>query len=307
MSRKLVSHRDGHVYEFAPTMEPVYEAADGESLTVETIDSLNGTIQTDDDRLDAIPEEVNAATGPIAVEGATPGDVLAVEIEDVRVTEDRGRVLTAPGFGLLQDDPDIEHPATRITEVDAEGEGGSGRIEFEGIGVPIEPVIGTIGVATADEPVSTLTPDDHGGNLDTTDMTAGTTAYFPVFQESAMLAMGDSKAAMADGEMCGTGAEIGTEIDVTLSVIEDPTIPLDRPLVDTGDTVKTLASAETMEEAVEIANRDIVRLLAHEHGFSRTEAYLFSSLVGGLEISQVVDPQVTARNAVPSEYLSVPY
>ncbi|MFC7325301.1 acetamidase/formamidase family protein [Halorubrum rutilum] len=307
MSRELVSHRDGHVYEFAPEMEPVYEAADGESLTIETIDSLNGAIQSDDDLLDAIPEEVNAATGPIAVEGASPGDVLAVEIEAVRVAEDRGRVITAPGFGLLQDDPDIEHPATRITEVDGEGDGAGGRIEFEGIDVPIDPVIGTIGVATAEESVSTLTPDDHGGNLDTTDMTAGTTAYFPVFQEGAMLAMGDSKAAMADGEMCGTGAEIGTEIDVTLSVIEDPPVPLDRPLVDTGDAVKTVASAATMEEAVELANRDVVRLLAHEHGFSRTEAYLFSSLVGGLEISQVVDPQVTARNAVPSEYLSVPF
>ena len=295
-------------------MEPVYEAADGESLTIETIDSLNGAIQTDDDLLDAVPEEVNAATGPIAVAGATPGDVLAVEIEDVRVTEDRGRVLTAPGFGLLQDDPEIDHPATRITEVDADGgdetgdgDEAGGRIAFEGLDVPIEPVIGTIGVATAEEAVSTLTPDDHGGNLDTTDMTAGTTAYFPVFQEGAMLAMGDCKAAMADGEMCGTGAEIATEIDVTLSVVDDPEVPLDRPLVDTDDAVKTVASAETMEAAVEIANRDVVRLLAHEHDFSRTEAYLFSSLVGGLEISQVVDPQVTARNAVPSEYLSVPF
>ena len=306
MSRDRVSYRDGHVYEFAPAMDPVYEATDGESLTVETIDSLNGAIRSDDDLLDAIPEEVNAATGPIAVEGATPGDVLAVEIEDVRVTEDLGRVLTAPGFGLLQDDPDIDHPATRVTEVDAAA-GGAGTIEFEGLDVPIEPVIGTIGVATAEGPVSTLTPDAHGGNLDTTDMTAGTTAYFPVFQEGAMLAMGDSKAAMADGEMCGTGAEIGTEIDVTLTVIEEPELGLDRPLVDTGDAVKTIASAGTMEEAVELANRDAVRLLAHEHGFSRTEAYLFSSLVGGLEISQVVDPQVTARNAVPSEYLSVPF
>ncbi|OYR45657.1 acetamidase/formamidase family protein [Halorubrum sp. Ea8] len=319
MSREVISHTDGHVYEFAPEMEPVYEAADGESLTIETIDSLNGEIQSDDDLLDAIPEEVNAATGPIAVEGASPGDVLAVKIEDVRVAEDRGRVLTAPGFGLLQDDPEIEHPATRITEVDGEGDGSDGagsgsdgigggdRIEFEGIDVPIDPVIGTIGVATADEAISTLTPDDHGGNLDTTDMTAGTTAYFPVFQAGAMLAMGDSKAAMADGEMCGTGAEIATEIDVTLSVIEEPEVPLDRPLVDTGDAVKTVASAETMEEAVAIANRDIVRLLARDHGLSKTEAYLFSSLVGGLEISQVVDPQVTARNAVPSEYLSVPF
>ncbi|WP_017344093.1 acetamidase/formamidase family protein [Halorubrum sp. T3] len=311
MTRETITHRDGHVYEFGPEMDPVYEAADGESLTVETVDSLNGEIQADDDLLDAIPEEVNAATGPIAVAGASPGDVLAVEIEDVRVAEDRGRVLTAPGFGLLQDDPDIDHPATRITEVDGGDASGAadeaGTIDFEGIDVPIEPVIGTIGVATGGETVSTLTPDDHGGNLDTTDVTGGTTVYFPVFQEGAMLALGDAKAAMADGEMCGTGAEIAVEVDATLSVIEDPAVSPNRPLLDTGDAVKTLASAETMEEAVELANGDMLDLLAHHHGFSRTEAYLFSSLVGGLEISQVVDPQVTARNAVPSEYLSLPF
>ena len=303
MPREVVTHRDGHVYEFGPEMDAVYEAADGESLTIETIDSLNGSIQRDDDLLDAIPEEVNAATGPVAVAGATPGDVLAVDIEAVRVTEEHGRVVTTPGFGLLQDDPEIDHPATRITDVDGE----AGTIDFEGLDVPVEPVIGTIGVATAEETVSTLSPDDHGGNLDTTDVTAGTTLYFPVFQEGAMLAMGDSKAAMADGEMCGTGAEIGTEIDVTLSVIEDPEIALERPLLDTGDAVKTIASAETLDDAVGQANSDMVTLLAHHHGVSRTEAYLLSSLVGGLEISQVVDPQVTARNAVPSDYLSVPF
>ncbi|MGM0447258.1 MAG: acetamidase/formamidase family protein [Methanobacteriota archaeon] len=303
MTRETVTHRDGNVYEFGPAMDPVYEAADGESVTIETVDSLNGEIQRDEDLLEAIPEEVNAATGPIAVAGASPGDVLAVEIEDVRVAEDRGRVLTAPGFGLLQDDPEIDHPATRITEVAGGGEG----IDFEGIDVPIEPVIGTIGVATDGETISTLTPDDHGGNLDTTDVTGGTTVYFPVFQAGAMLAMGDAKAAMADGEMCGTGAEIAVEIDATLSVIENPAVSPNRPVLDTGDAVKTVASAGTLEEAVELANGDMLDLLAHHHGFSRTEAYLFSSLVGGLEVSQVVDPQVTARNAVPSEYLSLPF
>ena len=302
MSREVVSYDDeGHVYEFAPEMDPVYTAADGESLTVETIDSLNKEIRTDDDLLDAIPEEVNAATGPIAVEGAAPGDILKVEIEAVRVNEDRGRVITAPGFGLLQDDEDIAHPATRVTHVDGD------TIDFDGIDVAIDPVIGTIGVATADEAMSTLIPHDHGGNLDTTDMTGGTTAYLPVFQDGAMLALGDSKAAMADGEMCGTGAEIGTDVDITVSVVSTPDVEIARPVVDTGEAVKSIASAGTMEEAVELANQDILALLQADHGMSKTEAYLFSSLVGGLEISQVVDPLVTARNAVPSAHLSLPF
>ncbi|TKX81836.1 acetamidase/formamidase family protein [Halorubrum sp. SD626R] len=302
MTRSVISYKDGHVYEFAPEMEPLYTAEDGESITFETIDSLNKAVQSDADLMDAIPEEVNAATGPVAVEGATPGDILKVEIEDVRVNEDKGRVITAPGFGLLQDHEEIEHPATRVTEITNDGES----LSFNDIEVPVEPVIGTIGVATSEETITTLTPHDHGGNLDTTDMSAGTTAYFPVFQEGAMLAMGDSKAAMADGEMCGTGSEIGTDIDVTVSVISDATVDLERPLVDTGDAWKTIASAETLEEAVKMANEDLIKLLAVEHGYTLTDAYLFSSLVGGLEISQVVDPLVTVRNSIPNEYLSDP-
>jgi amidase len=284
-------------------MEPEYTAKDGESITVKTIDSLNKAVQSDSDLMEAIPEEVNAATGPVAVEGAVPGDVVKVEIEDVRVNEEQGRVITAPGFGLLQDHEDIDHPATRITEVSEDGES----ISFRDLDVPIDPVIGTIGVATREKAITTLTPHDHGGNLDTTAMTAGTTAYFPVFQEGAMLAMGDSKAAMADGEMCGTGAEIGTDIDVTVSVISDGAVDLDRPLVDTGDAWKTIASAETVEEAVKMANEDLIELLAAEHNYSLTDAYLFSSLVGGLEISQVVDPLVTVRNSIPRNYLSDPF
>jgi len=303
MSRTTVSYKDGHIYEFSPDLEPVYTAENGESLTFETIDSLNKTIESDDDLLASIPEEVNAATGPVAVEGAKPGDVLEVEIEDVRVNESQGRVVTAPGFGLLQDHDDIEHPFTRITEVDEDTD----TIEFEGIDVPIDPVIGTIGVATAEDTISTLTPHNHGGNLDTTDMTSGTSAYFPVFQEGGMLAMGDSKAAMADGEMCGTGAEIGTDIDVTVSVIENPDHTLERPLVQTEDSWKTIASAESMEDAVELANRDLIQLLADDHDLSLTESYTFSSLSGGLEISQVVDPLVTVRNAISREYLDNPF
>jgi amidase len=302
MARNTVSAADGHVYEFTPALEPVYTAADGESLTVETVDSLEGAIQTPDDHLASVPEEVNAATGPIAVEGAVPGDVLRVDVDDVRLAEPHGRVVTTPGFGLLQDHPEIDHPATRITEVDADGE----TIDFEGVGIPVDPVIGTIGVATESESISTLIPHDHGGNLDTTDITTGATVYVPVFQPGGLLALGDAKAAMADGEMCGTGAEIATEVDLTLSVVSDPAVSLSRPLVETAEHWKTIASAETMEDAVRRANEDLLALLAREHDFSLTEAYLFSSLVGGLEISQVVDPLVTVRNACPREYLSDP-
>ncbi len=299
MSRKSVSHEQGAIYEFAPEMDPILTVDPGTELTIETRDSLDGVVQTDSDVIKEIPEEVNAATGPIAVDGANPGDILEIVIEEVRLVEPMGRVITIDGFGLLDGQPGIEAPESRMTPIE------DGRLSFEGVDLPVDPVIGTIGVAPAEVSYTTLVPHDHGGNLDTTDMSAGNVAYFPVFQEGALFAMGDCKAAMADGEMCGTGSEIATEIDLTVDVVET-NVRVERPLVETPNAWKTIASAETMETACELANRDMIELLAAEHDLSTTEAYMLSSLVGGLEISQVVDPLVTVRNAVPKEYLSEP-
>ncbi|AGB37799.1 acetamidase/formamidase family protein [Natronococcus occultus] len=300
MVREQVTYEDGVVYEFTPDLEAIATVEPGTKLTIETQDSLNGTIHTEADVIESIPSQVNAATGPIAVEGAEPGDVLRVEIEEIRLTEEQGRVVTIGGFGLLDGDGGIEAPRTRLLSVEDDA------LAFGDLDIPVEPVIGTIGVATEADAYTTLVPHDHGGNLDTTDMTAGSVAYFPVFQEGGLLAMGDCKAAMADGEMCGTGAEIATEIDVTLEVVSAPEPGLERPLVETADAWKTIASAETLQEACRLANRDASELLAAEHGWDLTDAYMLSSLVGGLEISQVVDPLVTARNAVPKAYLEEP-
>ncbi|NGM67996.1 acetamidase [Natronolimnobius sp. AArcel1] len=308
MARSTVSHEAGAIYEFTPDLEALETVDSGAQLTIDTRDSLDGAVQSDSDVLESVPEEVNAATGPIAVSDAKPGDILRVEIEAVRLTEDHGRVVTIDGFGLLDGDEAIEAPRTRMTPVEGGGDDKQ-TIAFGDLEVPVEPVIGTIGVAPDAESYTTLVPHDHGGNLDTTDITAGNTVYFPVFQEGALLAMGDCKAAMADGEMCGTGAEIACEIDVTLEVIggNDAAVDLKRPLVETDDAWKPIASAETLEEACKLANRDAIALLAAAHDLDETEAYMLSSLTGGLEISQVVDPLVTVRNAIPKASLSAPF
>lgn len=295
-----ISDEDGAIYEFTPNLQAAATVEDGASITIETRDSLDGAVQSNDDVIEAIPDEVNAATGPIAVEGAEAGDVLAVEIEAIRLAEEAGRVITIDGFGLLDGEPEIDAPETRMTPAE------DGTLSFEGIDVAVDPCIGTIGVAPESESYTTLTPHDHGGNLDTTDITAGSTVYFPVFQEGGMLAMGDCKAAMADGEMCGTGSEVATEIDVTLSVIDEPKTDIERPLVETADYWKPLASAETLEEACKLVNKDALSLLSAEHDIDTTEAYMLSSLVADLEISQVVDPLVTVREAIPKAHLTSP-
>lgn len=288
------------IYEFTPEMEARWTVPPGTTVTVRTIDSLIGAVETEDDLLHEVPERVNAATGPIAVEGARPGSILKVAIESVRVTDAIGRVTVLPGFGLQHGHDDTDAPRTRIADIR------DGTVMFEGFELSMSPVIGTIGVAPRNGSYRTLVPHDHGGNLDTTDLTDGSTAYFPVFHPGGLLAMGDCKAVMGDGEVSGTGAEVATEIDVTLDVIEEPKVSIDRPLLETPRSWKTLASAETLETACERANEDLVRLLQHEHDLDFTDAYMLSSLVGDLEISQVVDPLVTVRNAVPKPHLTDP-
>ncbi|MFC6835023.1 acetamidase/formamidase family protein [Halomarina ordinaria] len=298
MPQRRTVDDDSVVYAFSPDLEPAVTVAPGDALTVETRDSLEGEVQRDEDRIESVPEEVNAATGPIGVEGAARGDALSVAIEEVRLAEDRARAVTIPGFGLLQDDPDVEAPFTRVTPIE------DGELRVGDTTIPLDPCIGTIGVATAEEEYSTLVPHDHGGNLDTTVIRAGATVYFPVFQPGGLLAMGDCKAAMADGEHCGTGAEVATEIDLTLDVVADA--PLARPLVETTEAWTFLASAEDLETACELAVRDACEALAREHNTSFTDAYVLSSLVADLEISQVVDPLKTVRCAVPKAALENP-
>ncbi|MFW6449141.1 MAG: acetamidase/formamidase family protein [Halobacteriota archaeon] len=296
-----VDPQEDVIYEFTPEMDARWTVTPGTSVTIHTIDSLIGEVESEGDLLHEVPEEVNAATGPIAIDGASPGDVLRVRIDDVHVPEAIGRVTVLPGFGLHHDHDALEAPRTRIADV------GDASVRFEGLDFPLEPMIGTIGVAPREGSYTTIVPHDHGGNLDTTDVRAGSTIYFPVFQPGALLGLGDSKAVMGDGEVSGTGAEVATDVDVTLDLIEDPPIALDRPLIETAEAWKTVASGESLEEACRLANEDLIRLVEREHGLDFTDAYMATSLAADLEISQVVDPLVTVRNAIPKASLSNPF
>lgn len=298
----VVVDPDGHglVYEFSPEMTSAVDVTPGSTVTVKTRDSLEGAVQTEHDTLDDIPEQINPATGPIGVEEATPGDILAVTIEDIRITTDQAPVAMIDGFGVLDQDESIETPKTLIADIH------DNRAEVAGVEFPLNPLIGTMGVAPETGTYSTLLPHDHGGNLDSTDLTTGTTVYFPVFQQGGQLALGDCKAAMADGETCASGIEVPTAVDLTIDVISNPHVSLQRPLLETNEFWKTVASDETVEMASKLATRDLVALIESEHEISQTEAYALAGLRGGLEIGQIVNPLATVRYRFPKEQLQSP-
>ncbi len=281
------------IYHFRPDMEPKWYADDGDVLVVHTPDGVHGQIQSEDDVLEEIDKDkINDAVGPIFVRGAQPGDTLMFDILDITVPSSSGYILVMPTFGLLH--KHVRKARTKMVDIR------NGEVVFNDLRIPLRPVIGTIGVAPAEGVWSTLYQHDFGGNLDCTDICPGSRAYFPVFVEGALLAMGDGKAVMGDGEVCGTGVGCPLQITARVKVIKR-TIP--RPMLETEDAWMTVASADTLEKACEMANLDLIDVIVKATGYSWEEAYMLTSLVADLKICQVVDPLMTVRMAMPKRYL----
>ncbi|MBS7644642.1 MAG: acetamidase/formamidase family protein [Candidatus Bathyarchaeia archaeon] len=287
---------DGHIiYAFTSRAREHYRIRSGDTVVVHTPDCFGGLIRSEDqDWRDIDFERVNGAVGPIYVEGAEPGGVLKVEVVDVEVEGDRGVMAIIPGFGLLKEDlKDLSK--LKICRIR------NGYIEFNGLTLEATPMIGTIGVAPRGVEVPSVTPMDHGGNLDTKDVKAGNTIYFPVFVKGALLALGDCHAVMGDGEVCVTGVEVPARVTLRIHAMNN--LSLKRPLIETGNEWMTIGNGKNLEEAARQATLDMMDIVQRKLGFSRGDAYMLLSAVGDLRISQVVDPLVTVRMALSKKYL----
>ena len=233
---------DHVIYHFTPDMEPKWRVPADAEVEIHCVDGLGGTIQTEDDKYVAVDyDHVNDATGPIFVEGAEPGDILSFTIDAIRVASDQGCTLLIPGFGLHGEQ--ITEACTRISKMTNTSALVLGRFE-----VPLRPMLGTIGVAPREGRWDTVTPHDHGGNLDTSDVRAGVRVFFPVNQPGALLAMGDAKAVMGDGEVCSTGVEVPVVVTGRLQVLRGRSI--ERPMIETETKWMTIGSAKEYLDAV---------------------------------------------------------
>jgi amidase len=277
-------------YDFGPDNSPALYVDPGTTILFETLDALDDQIHSDEDSANKIDlDHVNSATGPVYVNGAKPGDTLVANILEIKPW-DWGAALIIPGFGFLQDL--YPGPYTKVFKFDP-----SGWISYgEKLRLPLKPMIGTIGVAPK-EAITTLSSGAHGGNLDTTDIKAGSKVYLPVFVEGALFGVGDVHATMGDGEVCGTGVECGAEVTVRLELLKGYSIP--RPRIETSEEIMTLASAEGLDLAIKTALLDMVDWLHAEKGLSHEEAYVLASIAGDVRIGQIVDPAVTVRVALP--------
>lgn len=280
-------------YAFRPDLAAVAVVPSGSFVTFETIDAVGGQITTEQDTVNSLDfSKVNPATGPIAVEGAEPGDALRVDILEIN-TASQGVMLAVPGLGVLGDQ--VSQPQTKVVRIDEH------HVYFNDLRIRKEPMIGVIGVATQSEEIPCGTPGDHGGNMDTKEICPGNSLLLPVFQPGGQLELGDVHAAMGDGEICGTGVECGAEVVVKVTLIKG--LKLQRPLLDTPTEIQSIASCSTLEEASKLATADMVNYLMRQKNLTFNEAYMLTSIAGNAKISQLVDPLLTVRMAISKAVL----
>ena len=210
------------------------------------------------------------------------------------------RIRTQDCFGNQVQTPEDEldeiNWSTHLCAID-----GDKLVWNDQLSIPLNPMIGVIGVAPAGDPVNCGTPGSHGGNMDNTAITTGATLYFPVAVEGALFGCGDMHAAMGDGEISVSGAEVAGYATVTLTALPD--LHLVDPLIENGTHLGIIASAESLDAAADRAVHEMVDLLHDRTGVDEAELVMLLSLVADVQVCQMVDPQKTVRFMVPKYVL----
>ena len=267
------------------------------TIDVVTKDCFSNQLREPEDTMEGLDwDATNPATGPIYVNGAEPGDTLKVTINKIDVDE-KGTVCALEGEGTLGHMISGSH--VRIVHI----EDGCAVFTPE-IRIPIKPMIGVIGVTPADGSINCGTPGTHGGNMDNKMVTEGAVMYFPVATEGALLALGDVHAVMGDGEIGVTGLEIPAEVNLTIEVIKGQAP--EYPVLENEDIFSVIVSKETVDEAAEKATELMKEFLEKRMDISSPDIIMLMSLVGNLEVCQIVDPLKTVRFVFPKKYMNKP-
>jgi len=261
--------------EWRPNMEPAYHISIDETVLIEMSHGMPGLVTRDGQFMNPLPDSViNPMTGPIFIDGIEPGDSLAIDIFHVEPGE----------WGYC---------SGRIFEIR------NGFAEFSpSLRLPVDPMIGGIGIAPEEGTVDTREPGETGGNIDCREIRAGSTVVFKARVKGALAGMSDSHALQGDGEITGQGIETDAEAIVRFRKL--PESLSERPVIIRPESLSTIGAARHLEDAAWQATEDMIALLQKRSGITGHEARLLVGLAGNLRINQIVDPSMGARMEVPS-------
>ena len=296
-------------YVFNPYREAVERVKPGDRVVVHTEDAFESRIQSTEDlpgEALATAKFLNPQTGPIFVEGAEPGDTLAVRIEKIEPTRDFAVSALIPYFGGLTSTAmtrTLQEPLPEKVWVWKLSEDGNSLSNDElGVEVDWDPFLGTLAVAPDLEAISALAPGPFGGNMDVPDVRPGNTVYLPVWNEGALVYTGDCHARQGQGELCGVALEITAKVTLVFDVIKGQTI--EWPRIESEDRIMVVGSARPMEDAARIANTELILWLEEEHGYDRLDAYQLLTQAGGLYVGNMVDTTYSLVASIEKKYLT---
>ena len=294
---------------------PVATIQPGTVLELWTEDAFGGKVRGPDDVVSKVIEFpfVNPQTGPFYVEGAEPGDTLAIHFVSIEPSRDWAASCTVPLFGALTATHAtalLHEPLPEVVwiyEVDRKGRtvtfqarNGEHRVQM-----PLDPMHGTVGVAPAAfEARSSLVPDSHGGNMDTPEMRAGVTCYLGVNVEGALFSIGDGHCRQGEGETCGVAVEAAMDTVIVVDVVKGAATPW--PRIESDTHVMSTGSARPLEDAFRISQVDLVQWLGAAFGMDQLDAYQLVSQVSETPVANVCDPNYTFVSKVDKRYLPSP-
>lgn len=275
--------------------KPAAYCKSGDTVIFETRDCYDDLVTTSErplgDRTDGL---ANPVTGALFVEGAEKGDILKVEILDIKLRS-WGVMRSSPTAGVFQEKYNKREAV--IFEIK------NNKIYFDDkIVLEADPMIGVIGTAPLDaEGVPTSTPGAHGGNMDCKKIVKGAVLYLPVNVEGGLLSMGDIHALMGDGEVFICGLETAGEITVKVSVLKDEKLPT--PFLFSRGKVMSVQSAEDLDKAGDMAAKAMFEFVKNAAGQDDVRTGMLMSLLSDMAVCQVVDPLLTVRVEFPLDIL----
>lgn len=292
--------------------EPVARVKPGTVLRLWTEDAFAGRVRGEDDLVSQVCEfpYLNPQTGPFYVEGAEPGDTLAVHLVSIEPSRDWAASTTVPLFGALTSThltATLQEPLPELVWIWQLDRAArlcrfTGRRSEVTVDLPMDPMHGTIGVAPANLEVrSALVPDAHGGNMDTPEMRAGVTCYLGVNVEGAMFSIGDGHARQGEGETCGVAVETAMDTVLILDLVKGRPCPW--PRLESDSRIMSTGSARPLEDAFRIAQHDIVSWLAEDYGLDPLDAYQLVTQAVESPLANVCDPNYTAVAKLDKRFL----
>jgi acetamidase/formamidase len=295
-------------YTYGPAA-PVAQLKPGDTLETNTLDAFGNAIQKPGDTLSMVKGD-NPLTGPFFVEGAAPGDTLAVKILDLQVDGNLGVGALAPGFGALNSTNYTPMLGASVPEkiwfypIDH----GTNTATFHALDsnfsvkIPLHPFFGCIGVAPAEGEVrSSIVPAEFGGNMDSPEASVGNTVYFPVNVAGALLYLGDGHAAMGDGEIAGTAIEVPLRARIQVTLIKGQKIAW--PRFENDDAIMAVGAYRPLDDTLRIAFTELIGWIHQDYGLSELDAYELLSKVAKIHLNEMVDPNYVIVASIEKKYL----